>query len=234
MKRKSQCSPKSSLVSSKKISSLAGSRRSKTTRATKPRKAPEAPDIPAAKTKSRDLTIEFMGSLLNFPRLPGDRRPAWARRASKEFWRALGLSPLSSPKQNTVGALLDIIAGPLPGGLETPDDLNLFPVGSTRNSGLMPSEPVKNSPSPDIINWVGRNLQWRLQHMPQRAWILCMMAAGWEAVQTMNSARQVYTWLQSIWIQGRPVIHPLTEYREVKNVCLLIGLQFPLRNKDRH
>jgi hypothetical protein len=100
MKRKSQCSPKSSLVSSKKISSRAGSRRSKTTRATKPRKAPEAP--------------------------------------------------------------------------------------------------------------------------------------GWEAVQTMNSARQVYTWLQSIWIQGRPVIHPLTEYREVKNVCLLIGLQFPLRNKDRH
>lgn len=237
MKRKSKRSPKQSPhspASSKKVSSRGGSRgsrRSSTARATKAGKTPEDASIPAAKTEPRDLTMEFMGSLLNFPRLPGDKRPAWARRASKEFWRALGLSPLTPAKQNSVGSLQDIITGPLPGGLKTPDDLKLSPVGFTRNSGLMPSAPGQTSPGLDIIEWFGRNLQWRLQHMPQRAWILCLMAACWDMVETMRSARQVYTWLQTIWIQGRPVIHPLTEYDEVKNVCLQIGLHLPVRSK---
>jgi hypothetical protein len=145
----------------------------------------------------------------------------------------MGFRP-AHPDEKHAGTLLGLISS-------MPTDLSLGGNGRGMAPLRAPISPEsakkrrrpRSSSKPDpqlaMVQMVGETLLAKLQQMPPRAWIFCMLVLRWRQVERFSSASDLFDWLQSFWVEGRPLLAPATDLREIRNICKLIGLRYGKR-----
>src|SRR5581483_2472624 len=75
-----------------------------------------------------------------------------------------------------------------------------------------------------------KNIIQATENLTQRAKIFMAIMLQWRKVSSFTSTTELWQWLLSIGDNGRKLIAPSTDSREIRTVCQLIGLRYKSRS----
>jgi len=161
-----------------------------------------------------------------------DKRPPWVFRAWNEAFRAVALWPDESiPDTQLLGHLSGLVSSS-PDAKQAAEKLSGV-IGPL--VGLMPKvremaaqASVEEAAEFFAAQKKAKERAEQAAQMSQRTKIFFAIAGMWEQVAKFKSTTELFNWLCTLKSDdGRSLLAPNTQSREIRKVCKIIGLRYP-------